>query len=709
MTIARARWSSSSSFPSFWAVWPVLLLFVLLSTLFNAIVPLGEGPDEPGHLAYVLFLVNEKRLPVVSPAAPGTDHRSDDVPGEGHQPPLAYLLATPAVFWLPRDQRVIVQTSNPNFLWRGGSDGAAFIRASQEYWPWRGITLAWHLARGSSCLAGVVLLCGVWGTARALRSTYAQWFAPHSQRMIPFLATILVACNPQLLFTSALVNNDNWLAAWSALLLWLCCTLTRTAPLGWVLKHAVGVGGILGLALLTKQSAILLIPLVLVTSWRVGQTKGVFHLATWGGVALAMSGWWYLRNWYLYGDPMGLELFRATFSSGPFLWREPTMWFTAMQKLHHSFWARFGWLTVVPPSWVIWSFCGLEVVALLGWITIVLRRRKSHASQLRTTSHTSSSSRLVDLLSSRSFPLLLVMLLPLLTFTWVIAFAWVAGPVAWQGRFLFPALAAIASMLAIGLVAWVPDTASSDTISSPRRAITMWLVSEQGGNVMVFTLASMMASLALYLLIGVIKPAYRWETLPQDQALRQLGHAIVARFARDWERGILLRGWHGSGTRPVTQTSDIVSGSTITVTLTWHALQRLPEDWVVFVHLLGPAEPTARARSAVILAEHNSRPRLGQFPFPLWTPGDWVVDPHPLVLSRDLPAGPYRLGVGLWKFPFRGKRMPVWSVDDVAAGNMVVIPVVLQAMGHELQVVPAEDYPQGHGGGWGAYESFVGP
>ena len=44
-------------------------------------------------------------------------HRGSDVPGEGHQPPLAYALVAPLAAWLPSEERQFVMPGNPRFTW----------------------------------------------------------------------------------------------------------------------------------------------------------------------------------------------------------------------------------------------------------------------------------------------------------------------------------------------------------------------------------------------------------------------------------------------------------------------------------------------------------------------------------------------------------------------------------------------------------------
>lgn len=587
----------------------LLLLFLLLASLYNASIPLGEGPDEPGHLRYALFLAAEQRFPVQRVAS-----AASDVPGEGHQPPLAYLLLLPAVVWLPDSAASnLPMTANPAFAWNSGSEPMAFIRASRQYFPWQGTTLGWHLARGMAALLGAVTVWCVWGAARTLCGQDSS---------VPLLAAALVALNPQFLFTSALVTNDALLTTLSAGILWLCLLHIQApddAPgTRW---RVAGLGLLLGLALLTKQSALLLAPLVAAACWwsQRGRWAGLVRsLLLVGGVALLVAGWWYLRNWRLYGDILGLAAFQSTYATQPFAWQEPAAWGAALWQLYASFWGWFGWLTLPAPAWAYACYTGLVALALVGGV------------------------------QQRSAPLapgvLLLWLLLLLALAWVLSFALVAGLVAWQGRLLFPALPAIALLLAIGL----------ERVRVGRRGVA-WGV---GGGLLV---------LALSLPFAVIIPAYPWHTLPAATAQTRIERLTYARYAQAWERGIELHGWRMSQAgEPIAPGQPVRAGQPVHITLTWHALERVPQDWTVFLHLVDT--------EGAIVAEHNSRPQLGRFPMPLWTPGDWLEDTHPLLLPADLPPGTYTLRVGLYRpwqrDPRRGERQMVWAADGSPLGDL---------------------------------------
>jgi hypothetical protein len=220
---------------------------------------------------------------------------------------------------------------------------------------------------------------------------------------------------------------------------------------------------------------------------------------------------------------------------------------------------------------------------------------------------------------------------------WTLSFAATAGLVAWQGRMLFPAIAAIGVLLAGGLN------------------------KVQGTRLLPCTLY---LCLALYMPFGVIAPAYAWVALPPDQAQAQLGTPTFIRYANDWERGVVLRGWRLDG--PATP------GAELPISLTWNSLEPIPRSWTVFIELRDAADQT--------LARSESRPRGATLPFTDWTPGDWVADQHRIALPADLAPGSYRLIVGLYRPEKNNIRLPAWAEggeplgDEAELGEVRVTP-----------------------------------
>jgi hypothetical protein len=633
----------------------LVLAFVALAALYSVIAPLGEGPDEPGHASYVFFLAREWRLPV----------QQSEAPGEGHQPPLAYALMAPLAAWLPNDQRQFDMPGNPRFTWAGGGELNAVAHGSREYMPWRGFVLAWHLARLASVGLGAATVVLTYLAARSLERRWmgAQPADAASSSIadrlpsMAVLAAALVAFNPQFLFISALVTNDALLVTLSAALLWLA--LRRPAlrhRSGQAVEdhrasivHAALIGLLLGLALIAKQSALLLAPVALLSAleqswlaerkrhgdWRkvILSPRHVVALAVFGGVTLLVSGWWYARNLRLYGDLFGLAMFQAEFITQAFEANSAAAWVAALTQLHASFWARFGWMNVAPPGWVVWIFGLVELLALLGWLKRLAGRRLTIDKSAQIGGWPSV------LHLGVCWP---VLALPLLAFGWIVSFALTAGLVAWQGRLLFPALPAIAIVMAWGLSGLMVGSRQSVVGRVARPAA--WL------------LPTAFCLLALWLPFGVIRPAYPFHTLPEAAALERLGTEVYGRFGMVGDPGAELRGWRLSGTtRP---------GDTPELTLMWHALGRQNRNWTVFIHLVDAQEQ--------IVAEDNRPPRDDAFPMLQWVAGDWVEDRHPLALPAGLAPGEYRIRVGLF-YPRTDRRAGMYNQRGRLSGDFLDI------------------------------------
>lgn len=95
---------------------------------------------------------------------------------------------------------------------------------------------------------------------------------------------------------------------------------------------------------------------------------------------------------------------------------------------------------------------------------------------------------------------------------------------------------------------------------------------------------------------------------------------------------------------------------TLTLTLTWQAVEPVAGDYTVFVHLLAGEEK---------IAQRDTRPCDGRCPTNRWQPGAIIADRYRLDLPPDAPPGPYRLAVGLYLLE-TGDRAAVVGRDDRA-------------------------------------------
>ncbi|HMQ55276.1 MAG TPA: hypothetical protein PKD98_24555 [Anaerolineae bacterium] len=95
-------------------------------------------------------------------------------------------------------------------------------------------------------------------------------------------------------------------------------------------------------------------------------------------------------------------------------------------------------------------------------------------------------------------------------------------------------------------------------------------------------------------------------------------------------------------------------GDSLQVDLAWEVLAPPPLDYTVFLHLLNA--------NGDQVGGSDAQPLSGQYPTSIWTPGERLLDPHPLNLPPDLPPGQYRLALGLYHQP-TGERLSLRLPD----------------------------------------------
>jgi 4-amino-4-deoxy-L-arabinose transferase-like glycosyltransferase len=403
-----------------------------LLTLWSLAVPIFEAPDEPLHWQVARYLHEMHRLPFY-----------DSRLVEANQPPLYYVLIAPfatdseapsSAVYIDAQGRVIPFQA-PKF-YRNSKDDFA------KYWPIR-------ISRLVTALFSVltVLFC------------YLSGVEATGNRTTGLLAGGLTALLPQFTFRGMNISNDALVATTSAAAVYLIVRLARrgfTWPLGWA------TAAVIGLASLSKISAIFLpLPFALaVVSEPAPWPRRLRQLSVLA-LSLLLVGPWLLRNQFLYGDPLASQqMFVAVpglidikpITSPYFLTAFPSM-------LMKSFVGVFGWMNLSLPEPLYKFFGLLAAVAVLGHLWRLIRRRFHF--------------RLILILTTVVLFTVLLTVHLNLTFT---------QP---QGRYLFPALTALALLVAIGL-----------------EGLPNW-----GRNWTYATLA-VVALVNLYSLIRVVLPSY---------------------------------------------------------------------------------------------------------------------------------------------------------------------------------------------------------
>lgn len=113
--------------------------------------------------------------------------------------------------------------------------------------------------------------------------------------------------------------------------------------------------------------------------------------------------------------------------------------------------------------------------------------------------------------------------------------------------------------------------------------------------------------------------------------------------------------------------AGVRAGQELRVFLYWQALQPPGGDYTVFVHLLDQQER--------IVAQKDSPPLENHYPSSLWQGGETVADEVSLAVPAELPAGEYRLAIGLYHRPTL-ERLPA-SGGSAGGDRALFGPVVV--------------------------------
>lgn len=328
-------------------LWATIAVFVVLSLLLNFRTPIGRNgyfhtPDEGAHIAYVRYVAEEGRLPRFEGYA--------GVGYEAHQPPLYYTLAAQ--------------------VWK--------LAKHLPVPPARAVRML-------SMLFGILLVLTVYRIARVLM--------PGSPA-VALAAAGVTALLPMHVAICSAVSNDSLTNLLFALVLAEFALLyTQAKPSRWI---ALRMGLWAGLAGLTKVTALLLIP-VMVVGWlmvpRTRQTRVWLGVLVSVGLALAMMFPWFVRNMQLYDDPLLLKAFERTFAgtarAEQFLKGGASM--TEYLQLvaswtYRSFWFAYGTpqnaakgLPAFLPDRVYLVLGVLHLLSMLGFALALWRERESFA------------------------------------------------------------------------------------------------------------------------------------------------------------------------------------------------------------------------------------------------------------------------------------------------------------------------------------------
>ncbi len=394
-----------------WGLSGIVAVYLTLSLLYAVNVPKWNAPDEPAHFNYVKAIAETGQFPILVAGdydqallekltatrfPPGES--VDSIRYESHQPPLYYVLAAP-VYLLAR----------PFSL-----DGQVL-----------GLRLF------STLLGALTLLIGY----ATVRRTFSH------DRLVALATAGFIATVPMYVFINASINNDALAILVLSSIVLASVSFVRQPDN----RNVPLLGLLLGAAFLTKVHVYaglgvvaLAVAIVHMRSRGVATSAGriLRDLGIAYGLAIAIGGWWFVRNAWVYGglDVLGSVRHDQVVTGQPLTGAfNPAALKHLVTTVFQSFWAQFGWMGTIIDSRLYVLLAALTALASLGLVLYLL--------QVARRVEAVSSSQLWSLALLALCLLMVTGVLVAYNFTYVQA----------QGRYLFPAIVPISAFFVLGL------------------------------------------------------------------------------------------------------------------------------------------------------------------------------------------------------------------------------------------------------------------
>ncbi len=582
----------------------IVLFFVILAVAYSLATPIFETPDEMAHFAYMRRLLDGHGFP----AAPIVI--ADDAPAqESSQPPIYYLAAALGVRLFAPDTSDLARWTvrNPAFPYIFGAvpndNKNLVMHTVPAAFPYQGAVRAAHVARLVAILFGAVT---VWATYRLALELFPEW------RSLALLAASFVAFLPQFVFISGAVSNDSAAAAFCALSLWAG---VRIMQRGFTARRAIGLGLVLGLAALSKASALVIWPIVFAwvflisrnaSSW-VARLRWIIVPLV---IAAGLTAPWYLHLWHEFGDVLGTSPHMLMSWARPV----PLSFWEAASKLPYaliSFWLAFGWGNIIAPDWVYTLFNLLLAAGLIGLPIYLARLWRQR-------------------FSNPAAPIELAGLIGLMLSVILVVIAlvrWIQLLDAAIGRLIFPALGAIAVLLSVGWLTIWPRRL-------PQRSIALIPLALLGLTVL---------AIPTILLRAYAPP----QILTPNELAQQPGQPLNVRFG-EVARLIRLDVPRDHWPKP---------GEGTVLNLCWQPLQQDARLLMALVQIVGENNRVWFSRRTV--------PGLGSYSTSVWQPDGLFCDPVYVHIDEQTPPGVYRLEVALIDQGTQ-ERLPAYAPDGAS-------------------------------------------
>ena len=602
--------------------------YLILAAAYGLATPDLEAPDAGAHFRYVAFLHDHPQLPAYDLPTALVSHELIQ------QPPLYYGLVAALLPGANVQATVAYEQRVQTTYFEKGLGKRATV-SPPDVDP--GVVQPLRVARGVSLAGGLLMVVATWRLARSLFQGRVG---------LPLAIAAIVAFNPEFLFSSTTITNDIWAAALSTVAVSAAAAAAARgarAP-AWLL-----VGALCGLATITKYSGVItLLPVALLAlllrpawNWRslasaaaVGKDLLAKGLAVAGGF-LAITAVQFTHNVTTTGELFPMQPIRTLL---PGLIRPEALslgelW-GRLAFLTRTYTGIFGYGVRASPGFFELVDLGLWL-ALAGCLIVLIQwlARRRHGER-------------GDLVRALA-----------LSFVWCAALVgslaiWIRIMIAGeQGRLLFPAAAAVATILAVGWSGWLP------------RRLQEWAALAIGAGMLAVGIWQYQTVQTTY----ATPPALAAPITPE--------RTVDATFSG----GMQLVGFD----LPDGAATDF--GKPLPVTLYFRAVEPVPEDYTLFIHLVGSDDR--------ILYQFDGIPYGGRHPPRQWQVGETFADQYeiyPKLGTSALPATMITdtlatLTLGFYPVLRPQERLALLDANGNPAGDRVQLA--------KIRILPEESAP----------------
>jgi hypothetical protein len=108
-------------------------------------------------------------------------------------------------------------------------------------------------------------------------------------------------------------------------------------------------------------------------------------------------------------------------------------------------------------------------------------------------------------------------------------------------------------------------------------------------------------------------------------------------------------------------------GQSILLSLEWQALKEISYPYTTFIHLVDA--------EGEIVSQADGQPIGGTYPTSIWDVNEVVIDAYRMPIEMDMPAGEYRLLIGLYRLETLD-RLPIYDAEGNLMGDFAELQVV---------------------------------